>query len=193
MDRNSPTEKGYRLETQIRDAYGKLVYTYTCHNKIAARIAKKNSCLKLSQIIISAIMTGGYLGTIIFDINWLNIVGALFSISLLAINGYMKTNNLADEAYAHAKTADDLWLLKERYVSLLIDFEDLDLEEIKRLRDELSYAVAEVYENSPRTDAAAYEAAQRALKKDEEQFFNDDEVDLMLPKGVRRESRIKNS
>ena len=40
MERNSKNSQGYKLESQLREAYGKIVYTYTCHNKKATRLLK---------------------------------------------------------------------------------------------------------------------------------------------------------
>ncbi|MGQ0513060.1 hypothetical protein ACT453_03200, partial [Bacillus sp. D-CC] len=48
---------------------------------------------------------------------------------------------------------------------------------------------AEIYDESPRTDAKSYEAAQKALKTDEEQTFSEREIDVMLPNSIRRENR----
>ena len=38
MERNSLYSQGYRLESQIREAYGRVVYTQTCHDKIVKRL-----------------------------------------------------------------------------------------------------------------------------------------------------------
>lgn len=37
MDRNSQTSQGYKLESQIREAYGRVTYTQTCHDKFINR------------------------------------------------------------------------------------------------------------------------------------------------------------
>jgi hypothetical protein len=74
-------------------------------------------------------------------------------------------------------------------VSLLTDFEILEIEEIMRKRDELQERTATVYSNSPRTDAKSYAAAQKSLKCEEEQTFSDEEIDNMLPNSIRRCNR----
>ena len=36
-----------KLQSQIQDEYGRVVYTYTCHHKIADRLSGRNSKLKV--------------------------------------------------------------------------------------------------------------------------------------------------
>lgn len=45
-----------KLYSQIQEEYGKLVYTYTCHFKMADRLSKRNFWIKWGQIGLSAIM-----------------------------------------------------------------------------------------------------------------------------------------
>ena len=92
-----------------------------------------------------------------------------------------------------AKPLDLLWKIREEYVSLLTDFEILEVEEIMRKRDELQERTAIVYSNSPRTDSRSYAAAQKALKTEEEQTFSEKEIDIMLPNSIRRCNRTMQS
>ena len=57
--------------------------------------------------------------------------------------------------------------------------------EICARRDELQIMTAEVYKTAPKTDSKSYSAAQKALKKDEEQFFSREELNLLLPEHLR--------
>ena len=84
---------------------------------------------------------------------------------------------------------DLLWKIREEYVSLLTDFEVLNMDEIMEKRDELQNRTAEVYSNSPRTDSKSYKEAQKALKTEEEQTFSEKEIDVMLPNSIRRCNR----
>ncbi|BFH60509.1 SLATT domain-containing protein [Paenibacillus azoreducens] len=189
MERSSRVSQGYKLESQIREAYGRVVYTFTCHNKIAQRMLTKNEKIKILQIVLSALTTGGFIVTIIADEKIASILGALVSIFLLILNAYTKNFDLVETAQSHQKAADALWIIREEYVSLLTDFESLDDTIVMTKRDELQNRTAEVYAQSPRTDARSYAEAQKALKTDEEQTFSDDEIDIMLPNSIRRKSR----
>ena len=77
-----------------------------------------------------------------------------------------------------------MWGIREGYVSLLVDFEVLEDNEIQKRRDILCEKVSEVNNNYPATDAKSYKAAQKALQKEEEQTFKEKEVDSILPNGI---------
>lgn len=189
MERNSRNSQGYKLESQIREAYGRVVYTYTCHNKLADRLLKKNDNIKVLQIILSALTTGGFITTIVYDDALVKIIGAIISFLLVIVNSYTKNFNLVGDANEHVKSANLLWKIREEYISLLIDFEILSLEEIVAKRDELQNRTFEVYTNSLSTDKKSYREAQKSLKTEEEQTFSEKEIDVMLPNSIRRENR----
>lgn len=189
MERNSQNIQGYKLESQIREAYGRVTYSQTCHDKFINRIVKLDDKIKVSQIVLSAVTTSGFLVAIFSDDNVASIIGAVFSLALLILNTYIKNYNLSGIAQEHKKASDSLWKIREEYVSLLTDFEILDVDEIRNKRNELQERTAEVYSNSPRTDAKSYRAAQKALKTEEEQTFSEEEIDIMLPNSIRRCNR----
>lgn len=189
MERNSKNSQGFKLESQLREAYGKIVYTYTCHNKKATRLLKLNDNIKVWQIVLSALSTGGFITTIIFNDTLVKIIGAVISFLLLIVNSYTKNFNLVGEANEHIKTANLLWKIREEYISLLIDFEILSVEEIMVKRDELQNRTFEVYSSSLSTDKKSYKEAQKSLKTEEEQTFSEKEIDVMLPSSIRRETR----
>ncbi|HAQ4813266.1 TPA: hypothetical protein IXS86_002759, partial [Enterococcus faecium] len=68
-----------RLEVQLREAYGRVTYTYTTHLKQADNIISDNKILRCLQIGLSALTTGGVLSTIITDNSELTFVAGLCS------------------------------------------------------------------------------------------------------------------
>ena len=189
MERNSPNSQGYKLESQIREAYGRVTYTQTCHDKFINRVVGLNNTIKIWQIILSAITTSGFVVAIFSDDKVASVLGALISLALLILNTYTKNFNLIESAQEHKAASDLLWKIREEYVSLLTDFELLEADEIMKKRDELQERTSNVYSNSPRTDAKSYAAAQKALKTEEEQTFSEEEIDNMLPNSIRRCNR----
>lgn len=149
----------------------------------------KNEFIKVFQIVLSALTTGGFIVAIIVDEKIASILGALISVLLLILNAYTKNFDLVETAQSHQKAADALWIIREEYVSLLTDFELLDDAIVMAKRDELQNRTAEIYAQSPKTDSKSYIAAQRALKTEEEQTFSDDEIDVMLPNSIQRKNR----
>ena len=189
MERNSRASQGYKLESQIREAYGRVTYTQTCHEKRIKRLLIINENINIVQIVLSAMTTGSFVVTLISDEKISAIVGSSLSLILLILNTYVKNFNLTEIAQEHQKASDLLWKIREEYVSLLTDFEILDMSKIMEKRDELQNRTAEVYSNSPRTDGKSYKEAQKALKTEEEQTFSEKEIDVMLPNSIRRCNR----
>lgn len=184
MDQNSQVHRE-NLKIQIKEAYGRVVYTYTAHWKMVDALVAKNRRIKYVQIGLSAISTGGFIGAIITNETALTCIGGIFSTALLALNLYFKDFNLNADITRHSATANALWPIREAYVSLLTDFPNMTNAEICARRDELQIMTAEVYKTAPKTDSKSYSAAQKALKKDEEQFFSREELNLLLPEHLR--------
>lgn len=189
MERNSHNSQGYKLESQIRESFGRVTYSQTCHEKHIQRLLRKDDSIKIWQIILSALTTGSFIVSIISNEIIAGFIGSLFSFVLLIVNTYTKNYNLIDTTQKHQNSANLLWKIREEYVSLLTDFEVLDINEIMKKRDELQEITAEVYSNSPKTDSKSYKLAQKALKTEEEQTFTEQEIDIMLPNSVRRCNR----
>lgn len=189
LERNIRNHQGFKLESQIREAYGRLVYTMTCHNNIVQRLISQNANLKVVQIILSALTTGGFLTSVITDQKVISIIGAIISISLLILNAYTRNFDLVETAQSHQKAVDALWIIREDYVSLLTDFEILEMAAIMTARDELQMRTAEVHTQSPRIDGKSYKKSRKELKTKEEQTFSDHEIDVMLPESIRRNQR----
>ncbi len=185
MEQNSQFHKE-NLRGQIREAYARLVYTYTTHLKQAGRLTSLNKNIKHWQIVLSAISTGGFIGAVITNELIMTWFSGIVSTALLGLNLYFKDFNLAETIKQHRIVADQLWLLREKYLSLLTDLDTLPETEIMARRDALQNDTAEVYASAPSTDSKSYAAAQKALKSEEEQFFTDAEIDQLLPPHLRK-------
>lgn len=175
-----------KIYSQIEEQYGKLVYTYTCHLKDARIISKKLSILKWFQIILSASSTVGIVMIIFGNNFWGTLISGLMSVALLIINSYLKVVDLSAISNRHLNSSNELWILREKYISLLVDFDTLSDNEIKQQRDILMDKTVKIYDSQLQTSACAYKKTQRALKKDEEQFFTQDELNKMLPDTLRK-------
>ena len=174
------------LYSQIEEAYGKVVYTYTTQVIHAGRLHKRNTTLKWCQLALSAVSIGGFIGTLITNQILLTWVGGICSTALLVLTAYFKDTDLSAIHKKHLDTSHQLWLLREQYLSLLTDFTSLTREEVVKKRDELQMRVAEVYNNAPLTDNKSYTMAQTALKENESQFFTQEELNKLLPVALRK-------
>ena len=185
MEQNTPMHRD-AIKKQLKDAYGKVVYTYTTHLKEASLLARKNAVIKVGIIMLSAISTCGILGVIF---KWwedgLAIITALVSLGNMVLGTYSKGANLEHRELQHRGVANRLWRIREKYLALLTDFDGIDETKLIERRDLLTEQVADVYDSAPLTSKKAYSLAQKALNVEEEQFFAEGEVDKMLPEHLR--------
>lgn len=173
------------LRTQVREAYGRLLYTYTCYNKMANNLTGKYHCLQVWQIVLSAVTTGGLLTAVIANTELLTIACCVVSTISTGITLYLKIYNLNDQIRQLQMGADEAWLIREDYISLLTDFDDLQESQLTKMREELKLRVYELYKKYPKTDSKSYKQAQKALKNEDEQFFTAEEINKILPQHLR--------
>lgn len=179
------------LEGQLRECYGRVVYSHKTHEKCADILLERQGRIKFWQIVISAIVTGGIVSTF-FDAGKVGAaISAVLSTGLLALNAYTKDYDLGEIAQKHRQAGAELWIVREKYLSLLTDIRtgDVSLESIRARRDALLDELHAVYVGAPSTNFKAYSRAQESLKKLEDMTFSDEEIDAFLPKELKRTSK----
>lgn len=134
---------------------------------------------------MTAVSTVGFLATIITNQVLLSWLGGTTAALSLGLNLYTKDFNLQEDIQKHKDAADDLWDVREKYISLLTDLDILDEDNIREQRDILQDTVSKINRKYPGTDGKSYAAAQNALQNEEEQTFQEGEVDELLPDGLR--------
>lgn len=67
------------LEAQLRENYGKIVYSHKTQEKCADILSKRNNCIKNIQIILSALITTGLLLRVFKGQEWALIVSTILS------------------------------------------------------------------------------------------------------------------
>jgi hypothetical protein len=177
------------IEGQLRECFGRVAYSHKTHEKCADIVFKRMNRLKLIQIALSAVTTGGLLGSVFGNTYWTTVLATIASTCLLAVNAYTKQTDLGALSQKHAQTAGKLWDIRETYISLLTDLKAnaITLDEARKTRDQLQKNLLSVYQSAPRTTADAYLLAQGALKNNEELTFSDHEIDVFLPRELRRD------
>lgn len=176
------------IEGQLRECYGRAVYSHKTHEKCADILLTRLARVKLLQIVLSAVTTGSFLSAIVGSGKEAAVVGVVVSTCLLVLNAYAKNYDLGELAQKHKQAANDIWLIREQYLSLLIDLAagGRTTDEIQTERDRLVVVLHAVYAGSPSTTYAAYRSAQKSLKHQEEMTFSDEEINAFLPKQLRR-------
>ena len=179
------------LEGQLREAYGRVVYSHKTHEKCADILLARLARIKFTQIIMASLTTAGFIGTAFGKGSLSSILGLIVSTGLLALNTFTKDNDYGGMAQKHRKAATDLWLVRESFCSLLVDvaMREKPLEQLQGHRDELIQHLHAIYDSAPPTNGKAYKQAQTALKKNEDMTFSDAEIDAFLPKELKRANR----
>ncbi|MCG9738329.1 SLATT domain-containing protein [Shewanella insulae] len=176
------------LEGQLRECYGRVVYSHKTHEKCSDILLSRLACIKVWQIILSAVTTGGF-ATEIFDIWNIGVfVGGIASTLLLVLNTYTKDYDLGEIAQKHKHAANEIWLIREKYLSLLTDLRvgSKPLQQVQEERDRLMGDLHAIYVGSPSTNFKAYTKAQDALQNKEDMTFSDAEIDAFLPSELKR-------
>lgn len=176
------------LEAQIRECYGRVVWTHKTHEKCSDILTNRSDRIKLAQLILSALTTAGIFVTVFGDHNWVGILSALISALLLILNTYTKKYDPGEIAQKHANCAATLWNVRETYLSLLVDIRSgtVTADTIRCQRDKLQNELFNIYKGSPRSFGKAYKEASQSLKEMEEMTFSDAEIDSLLPKMLRK-------
>ena len=176
------------LEGQLRECYGRVVYSHKTHEKCADILLSRLSRIKLWQIILSAITTGGFIAAVFGAGNIGALLGILVSTALLVLNAYTKNYDSGELSQKHRQAGADLWRIREKYLSLITDLRigEKPIEKLQAERDDLLDELHSVYSGAPSTTYQAYKKAQEALKQREDMTFSDDEIDDFLPKELRK-------
>lgn len=178
------------LEDQIRECFGRVVYTHKTHEKMAELCSSKLTYYKIGQIVASALTTSGILVVVLAAQPpvYIKIATALLSVATLCLSGYMKGFDPGGTAQKHRDAAASLWPIRESYLSLLTELRlgSVDLSAVLERRDALQAELAAIYKGAPQTSGKAYGLAQTALKKNEEYTFSDAEIDAFVPISLRK-------
>lgn len=176
------------LEGQLRECFGRVVYSHKTHEKCADIVERRLAVIKLWQIGLSAATTVGFVAAFFGSGKVATILGVIISGVLLALNTYTKDDDLGQIAQRHREAANDLWWVREKYLALITDLRtgSKPLQVIQEGRDELLDVLRSVYGGAPSTNSRGYQLAQTALQVNEEMTFSDAELDAMLPSAVRK-------
>lgn len=93
------------LEGQIRECYGRVVYSHKTHEKCADILLSRLRYIKICQIVLSALTTGGILSTFFVSCKIGAWIGVVLSAFLLSLNSYTKDYDMAKIAQKHKQAA----------------------------------------------------------------------------------------
>lgn len=176
------------IESQIREIYGRVVYTHKTHEKCADVLKERSDYMKFAEILLSAATTTSILVVVFGDGKAFQFLAALFSTILLCLTLYTKDFNLLAIAEKHKQAALNILEVREKLLSLLVDIRigNKDISQLQQTRDELNEELVNTYRGAPKTINKAYAIVSKALKENEEFTFSEAEIDKFLPESLRK-------
>jgi hypothetical protein len=189
-DNKSKKESNYLILCQVRESFGRVVYSHKVHEKQADICFSKHRWQQGVLIGLTAIGSVTFLTEVVGLLA--NRTAASLTTSLVAllvtwVSLGAKTFNYFEEAEAHRATASQLWTVRESYISLITDLMSGDISSVdaQARRNELQERTYSIYSTAPRTSSCAFKRAQKGLKQNEEMTFTPREIDLFLPEALR--------
>lgn len=175
----------------IRESFGRVVYTHKTHEKAAEIEDNKSERVKWVNIILTSLTSLSLISSFFNSYPLLYWSSTILSIAALAFVVYQLSFNPEQQSERHRQTAKELWVVREKYVSLLADIKNsvLSPEETRKQRDRLTEELKLIYKFAPQTTSAAYTKAQVALQINEELTFSDKEINAFLPESLRMDGK----
>lgn len=178
------------LLAQVREAFGRVVYSHKTHEKQADICFTKHRWQQGVLITLTAISSGTFLAAVVGLLG--NAVLTSLATSTIALlvtwmSLGAKTFTFQEEADAHRDIASRVWDVRESYISLIADLMSGTVSDAegRERRDALQQATRDAYVDAPRTSTKAFARAQEGLKNNEEMTFTSHEIDLFLPEALR--------
>lgn len=179
---SDPPDARKVMTANIREAFGRVVYSHKTHEKAREIESSHVTQTKWVNIILTALTGGSLVTTIVTNRHELLYVTAGLASVALAFGIFQLSFDPQGQADKHRIAANELWYLRELYINLLTDLRcGLSLTDATDRRDQLGRELKEIYSHAPDTSSAAYRAAQKALKYDEDMTFTNDEINKFLP------------
>jgi hypothetical protein len=149
----------------VRLNFSLAVQNYTVHARAAERLAAVTLRFRIAILVSFAIATGAIVVSLFRPGREYQIAAAVLAGLALAGQTLFMALGLENRVYAHRWFAHRLWLVCDRYRSLLAEIQDglVDDAAILRRREILSEQVHAVYEQAFPIDQRAYETARQPL------------------------------
>ena len=179
-----------QLLAQVREAFGRVVYSHKTHEKQADIDLGKYWMQQWALIFLTAASSTTFLASLLdifVDQQWANLSIAFIALLVTVMSIGALTFRFSDSSESHRDVASKLWNVRESYLSLITDLMAgvISDQDARGRRDVLQEEAHSVYVSAPRTGRCAYRRAHKALKLREEMTFTSQEIDQFMPEALR--------
>jgi SMODS and SLOG-associating 2TM effector domain family 4 len=147
----------------IRLNFDRTSQNYTLHAKAAERLAVTTARIRIGVLILLAIAAVAAATSLVESGRYIQIAAAAAAGLAFAAHAAYLAVGVEGRVHAHRACAQRLWLVCDRYQSLLSEIEDglLDRASILQRRDELSAQEHTAYDQPFSLDQKAYESTRQ--------------------------------
>jgi len=167
----------------LRINFGLVAQNYTVHAQAAERLAAFALKARITTLALFALATGSILLNLIRPAREYQIAAALIAAGAFVVQVVTVAYHVEARVYSHRLLAHRLWLMCERYRSLLTEIHDglLDHATILHRRDVLSEEVHTIYEQGFPIDQQAYESMRQLPSDGSVEPMSDAQLDQVAP------------
>jgi hypothetical protein len=168
----------------VRLNFGHVARNYTVHAEAAARLAGLVLKARITILVFLATAAAAAMTSVLQPTRNFQMSAAIAAGLALVTYGVQAALGLDARVHAHRTCAHRLWLVCERYRSLLAELQDglIDSSALLRRRDELIAQVHAAYDQTFPVDQQAFESVRLAGGE----LVTDEEIDRLLPESLRR-------
>lgn len=189
-EQNAEGDRDLYLLAQVREAFGRVVYSHKTHEKQADICFTKHRVQQGFLIALTAVSSGTFLAAVLGVVvspAFAGLATSFVALLVTALSLSTKTFKFHEEAEAHRDIAARLWDVRESYLSLITDLMSSTItgSAARARRDALQESARSAYSDAPRTTSRAFARASEGLQDNEEMTFTSREIDLFLPETLR--------
>lgn len=169
------------LENEVKRSFANVCWSHKIQIKEAEVLKLQGLIMDITLIVLSSIISIlGCVNMMVPHLGW-SIVSLILSVVLTGLTIFSKSYMFENRRQSHKQSADSLWLVREKYVSLIVDIHNQvsPIEELMHRREALLELTAELYAKAPQTGRDAYENAKKAIDAGEADF-KEGEVERLL-------------
>ena len=172
----------------VRLSFGQVVQNYIIHAKTAERLTAASWTARVAVLALLGVATAAAVGAVLAPNRPLQITAAVCAALAFGAYALHVALDVEPRVLTHRAAANRLWLIAERYRSLLAEIHDgvVDREEIHRRRDDLLQQVHTAFEYAVPADRHAADAARHAETSAARPGLTDDQIDRFLPESLRK-------
>lgn len=169
------------LENEVKRSFANVCWSHKIQIKEAECLKVQGLIMDITLIVLSSIISIlGCVNMMVPHLGW-SIISLILSAVLTGLTIFSKSFKFEERRQSHKQSADSLWLIRERYVSLIVDIHNqiASMDELMHRRELLLEVTAELYAKAPQTGRTAYLDAKKTIEAGEA-VFEEGEIERLF-------------